>query len=251
MVIFLQLLLLTLVGLCVGSFCNVLIYRLPRGEEFVKTPSHCMACGHRLSWYELIPLVSWLAQKGRCRACGAPVSPQYPIVEGLNGAMWLLTGLLFRGDWLRTVLYCALFSLLMVLSVIDWRTFEIPNGLNLAIFILGLVQLAADREHWLTYLIGMASVSLVFLLLWFVTGGAGIGMGDVKLMAAAGLLLGWPRILLSVIVGSVAGSVIHLIRMKRGAGRKLAFGPYLAAGIWFSALFGQRVIAAYLGLLGL
>lgn len=251
MVIFLQLLFLTLVGLCVGSFCNVLIYRLPRGEEFVKTPSHCMACGHRLSWYELIPLVSWLAQKGRCRACGAPVSPQYPIVEGLNGAMWLLTGLLFRGDWLRTVLYCALFSLLMVLSVIDWRTFEIPNGLNLAIFILGLVQLAADRERWLTYLIGMASVSLVFLLLWFVTGGAGIGMGDVKLMAAAGLLLGWPRILLSVIVGSVAGSVIHLIRMKRGAGRKLAFGPYLAAGIWFSALLGQRVIAAYLGLLGL
>lgn len=243
--------LLTLVGLCVGSFCNVLIFRLPKGEEFVRTPSHCMSCGHRLKWYELIPLVSWLVQKGRCRACGAPVSPQYPIVEGLNAAMWLAAGLLFVGDWLRIILSCALFSLLMVLAVIDWRTFEIPNGLNLAILLLGAVQLAADREHWPVYLIGMVSVSLVFLLLWFLTGGAGIGMGDVKLMAAAGLFLGWPRILLSVIVGSVAGAVIHLIRMRGGAGRKLAFGPYLAGGIWFSALFGEAVIAAYLGLFGL
>lgn len=251
MLLFLQLLFLTLAGLCVGSFCNVLIFRLPRGEEFVKTPSHCMSCGRRLRWYELIPVVSFLVQKGRCRGCGAPISPQYPIVEGINGLMWLLTGLLYRGDWLRVALYCALYSLLMVLAVIDWRTFEIPNGLNLAILVLGAVQLAADAGHWKTYLIGMASVSLVFLLLWFLTGGAGLGMGDVKLMAAAGLLLGWPRILLSVIVGSVSGAVIHLIRMKHGAGRKLAFGPYLAAGIWFSALFGEPVIAAYLSLFGL
>ena len=116
---------------------------------------------------------------------------------------------------------------------------------------LGAVQLAADRADWPEYLIGMCSVSGLFLLLWFLTGGNGLGMGDVKLMAAAGLLLGWPRILLAMIAGSVAGAVIHLARMRRGAGRKLAFGPYLAAGIWFSALFGERLIAAYLGLFGL
>ena len=247
----LPLLLWTLLGLCVGSFCNVLIFRLPKGEEFVKTPSHCMACGHRLRWFELVPVVSWLAQGGKCRACGVKLSAQYPIVEALNGGAWLLAAWLFRGEPVRAVLYSALFSLLTVVAVIDWRTFEIPNGVNLAILLLGGIQLAADLENWPLYLIGMCSVSLLFLLLWFITHGNGLGMGDVKLMAAAGLLLGWPRILLAMILGSVSGAIIHSVRMKRGAGRKLAFGPYLSAGIWVAALFGERLIASYLGLFGL
>ena len=247
----LPLLLWTLLGLCVGSFCNVLIFRLPKGEEFVRTPSHCMTCGHRLRWYELVPVVSWLAQGGKCRSCGVKLSAQYPIVEALNGGAWLLAAWLFRGEPVRAVLYSALFSLLTVVAVIDWRTFEIPNGLNLAIFLLGVVQLVADRRNWALYLIGMCSVSLLFLLLWFITHGNGLGMGDVKLMAAAGLLLGWPRILLAMILGSVSGAIIHTIRMRRGAGRKLAFGPYLSAGIWVAALFGERLIGAYLGLFGL
>lgn len=245
------LIMLTLLGACVGSFCNVLIYRIPRGEEFVKTPSHCMTCGHALSWYELIPILSWLAQGGKCRGCGVKLSAQYPIVEALNGAMWLLTGILFRGDLLTTVLYCGLFSLLLVLSVIDWRTYTIPNGINLAILILGLVRLATDFANWPTYLIGMASVSLVFLLLHILTGGSGLGMGDVKLVGAAGLLLGWQNMILAVLVGSLSGAIIHSVRMKHGADRKLAFGPYLAAGIWLAALVGKPLIAAYLGLFGL
>lgn len=242
---------LVLAGLCVGSFCNVLIFRIPKGEEFVKTPSHCMACGHQLKWYEMIPVVSYAAQKGKCRACGAKLSPQYPAVELLNGTMWLAAALLFRGDWLHTLLYCALFSILMVLAFIDWRTFEIPNGLNAAIAVLGLVQLVFDLQNWKLYVIGAFSVSLFFLLLWFLTAGKGLGFGDVKLMAAAGLLLGWQRILLAMIVGSVAGAIIHIIRMKHGAGRRLAFGPYLAAGIWLSALLGNQLIGAYLSLFGL
>lgn len=245
------LIMLFLVGLCVGSFCNVLIYRIPKGEEFVKTPSHCMTCGHELKWYELIPLLSWLMQRGKCRACGVKLSPQYPIVEALNGGMWLLAGILFRGQWLTVGLYCILFSMLMVLSVIDWREFIIPNGINLVIFLLGVVRLVTDLENWLLYVIGMVSVSGVFLLLHILTGGNGLGMGDVKLVAGAGLLLGWPKMLLAVMVGSVAGALIHTIRMKGGAGRRLAFGPYLAGGIWFSALVGGPLIRAYLSLFGL
>ena len=241
---------LAVLGLCVGSFCNVLIFRLPKGEEFVKTPSHCMSCGHKLTWYENIPLVSWLIQKGKCRGCGAPVSAQYPAVEAINALMWLLAGVVFAGDWLKVALYCALFSLLMVIAVIDWRTFEIPNGLNLAIFVLGLVRLGTDLGNWKLYLIGMVCVSLFFLLIWLVTGGAGIGMGDVKLMGAAGLLLGWRNIVLGMFVGCIIGAVIHMIRMKRGAGRRLAFGPYLAAGTWLASLFGDMAIAWYLGLFG-
>lgn len=241
----------TLVGLCVGSFLNVLIYRIPKGEEFVKTPSHCMSCGRNLKWYENIPVFSWLIQGGKCRGCGVKLSKQYPIVEALNGVMWLLTAIIYKGDWLTVALYCGLFSMLLTLSVIDWRTFTIPNGINLVIFILGLVRLVTDLDHWLLYLIGMLSVSLVFLLLYFLTGGNGLGMGDIKLVGAAGLLLGWQNMLLAVLVGSVSGAVIHSIRMRGGEGHKLAFGPYLAAGIWLAALAGGPIISAYLGLFGL
>jgi len=243
--------LLFVLGCCVGSFCNVLIYRIPKEEEFVKTPSHCMSCGHELKWFELIPVVSWLLQKGKCRACGVKLSAQYPVVEALNGIMWLLTGILFRGDWLTVALYCVLWSMLMVLSVIDWRTFIIPNGINLVIFLLGVVRLVTDLGNWREYLIGMVSVALVFFLLHLATGGQGLGMGDVKLVAGAGLLLGWPKMLLAVLIGSLGGALIHMARMKRGADRKLAFGPYLAAGIWLAALVGQPIINGYLSLFGL
>ena len=242
---------LTVFGLCVGSFLNVLIYRIPKGEEFVKTPSHCMTCGHNLSWYENIPLISWLLQGGKCRACGVKLSAQYPILEALNGAMWLLTGLLYRGNWLTVGLYCVLFSMLLVLSVIDWRTFTIPNGINLVIFLLGVVRLITDLDHWVSYVIGLVSVSLVFLLMHLATHGNGLGMGDVKLVAGAGLLLGWSSMLLAVVIGSLSGAIIHSVRMRRGADRKLAFGPYLAAGIWIAALGGQQIVDAYFGLFGL
>ena len=141
--------------------------------------------------------------------------------------------------------------MLMVLSVIDWRIFIIPNGINLVIFLLGAVRLATDLQNWALYLIGMVSVALVFFLLHLATHGQGLGMGDVKLVAGAGLLLGWPKMLLAVLIGSLGGALIHMARMKRGADRKLAFGPYLAAGIWFSALFGGQIIDAYLSLFGL
>lgn len=242
---------LALFGLCVGSFLNVLIYRIPKGEEFVKTSSHCMSCGHSLKWYENIPVLSWLLQGGKCRACGVKLSAQYPIVEALNAAMWVLTGVIYRGDWLTVGLYCILFSMLLVLTVIDWRTFTIPNGVNLTIFILGLIRLATDLKQWPLYVVGMLSVSLVFLLLYVLTGGNGLGMGDVKLVGAAGLLIGWQNMLLAVLVGSVSGAVIHSVRMRGGEGRKLAFGPYLAAGIWLAALAGGPIISAYLGLFGL
>ena len=151
--------LLFLLGLCVGSFCNVLIYRIPKGEEFVKTPSHCMKCGHELKWYELFPVVSWLIQGGKCRSCGVKLSAQYPIVEALNGAMWLLTGIVFREDPITAALYCGLYSLLMVLSVIDWRTFTIPNGINLAIFLLLLAFCL--QSHYL----GLGCLKLLQLFL--------------------------------------------------------------------------------------
>ena len=243
---------LTLCGLCVGSFTNVLIFRVPRGEEWVKTPSHCLSCGHRLRWYENVPLLSYLAQGGRCRACGVRLSPQYPAVEALMGALWLCAGLTRRGDVADAVLVCLLFPALVALSVIDWRTFEIPDGFNIYIAVLGLVRLALDVSGWQARLIGAVSVSGFFLLILLVTRGAGIGFGDVKLMAAAGLFLGFPGVLLAMLAGSVAGVVVHPLRMRFShAEKKLAFGPYLAFGIALAALFGEPLIRWYLALFGL
>lgn len=244
------LIMLFILGIGVGSICNELIYCLPR-EEFSRIPTRCGSCGQELKGLRSLPIIGWLALGGKCRSCGAKITLQYPVVEAVNGLMWLVTGLLLRGQWLTVVLYCLLFSALLVASVIDWREYIIPNILNLAILVLGLIRLVTDLENWLFYLIGLVAVSLVFLLLHILTGGNGLGMGDVKLVGAAGLLLGWPKMILAVLLGSLAGALIHSARMKRGAGSKLAFGPYLAAGIWFSALLGEPLIHAYLSLFGL
>lgn len=169
----------------------------------------------------------------------------------IAGALGWLLSALTAADTLHALLYGLLFTLLTAVAVIDWRIFEIPNGVNLAILALGAVQLAMDLGNWKLYIIGMFSVSLLFLALWALTRGAGLGMGDVKLMAAAGLLLGWPRTVLAMLLGCILGSVIHLIRMRGGEGKRLAFGPYLSAGIMLAAWWGSSMILAYLSLFGL
>ena len=236
-------------GLCVGSFLNVCIFRIPREESIVTGPSHCMSCGERLKWYELIPVFSFLMQGGRCRHCKAKLSPQYPLIEAANAAGWVVC-LFVKGFSIEFFLGCALFSALLTLAVIDARTMEIPFGINVFIFILGLVRLFTDLNNWPLYLIGFAAVSGFFLLVYLITGGRGIGGGDIKLMAAAGLLLGWKNILLSLMIAAIVATVVHLIRMAIvKAGKMLAFGPYLSIGIFIAFLFGDIVINWYLSLL--
>ncbi|MCD7852991.1 MAG: prepilin peptidase [Oscillospiraceae bacterium] len=242
-------LLLALLGLCIGSFLNVLIYRLPHGEDWVKTPSHCPDCGCRLRWYELLPVLSFFVQRGRCRACGGRISAQYPLVELGTAALYLAVSFCVPDDPWRCILCCALVSVLLALSVIDWRTFEIPNGLNLTVFLLGLLRLFTDFENCPRYLVGFFCVSGPFFLLWLCSGGRWIGLGDAKLMAGAGLFLGWQAVLLALLLGSALGTVVHLVRMRCGASPRLAYGPYLSVGIFVSALFGERLIAAYCALL--
>ena len=234
-----------LFGIVIGSFCNVCILRIPKGETIVTERSHCMSCGYTLAWYDLIPLFSWLALRGKCRKCGAKISRQYPIIEALNGLFYVLV--FAANGWnLESILYCLMASALLVLSVIDWRTYEIPFGINVFIFVLGILHIAIDYTNWLAYVIGFFAVSAVLFLLLLASGGRAIGGGDVKLMAAAGLLLGWKRILLAFLVGCVLGSVIHIIRMKiSDAERVLAMGPYLSAGIFLSALWGDYFINLY------
>lgn len=236
-------------GLSIGSFLNVCIYRLPKHEDIVYSRSHCMSCGSVIKWYDLIPVLSYIVLKGKCRNCHSKISVQYLIIELLNGILYCMV-IFVMGMNVRAILTCALTSCLIVITVIDWRTYEIPVGLNVFIGILGIIGLIFDYSNWHNFVIGACCVSGFLLILYIASKGRAIGGGDIKLMAAAGLLLGWQKIILAFILGCVLGSIIHLIRMKvTKQDHVLAFGPYLAAGIFIAQLFGQKMIYAYLSLI--
>lgn len=245
-----------LYGIVFGSFLNVCIYRLPAGESIVKVNSHCMTCGKRLRWYELIPLFSWVFLRGRCHGCHSKISVQYPLIEAANGLLFVLC-LAVKGLTLDMLLCQALMSALIVLSVIDARTKEIPNGINIFIAVIGLIRavvtiipIIKSGGSVLDVVLGPVVVSGVLLLILIISGGGAIGGGDVKLMAAAGLFLGLKCTLLALVIGCIAGSVIHVALMKiRHLGRELAMGPYLSLGIATAALWGGEITAWYLHIL--
>lgn len=233
-------------GIVIGSFLNVCIYRIPKGENIAKVRSHCMNCGYQLKWYDLIPIFSYLCLGGKCRKCKTHIPIQYPLVEFANGILYLLV-FMVNGFCASSFLYCILVSALIVISVIDFRTYEIPFGINVFIFILGIIQVIIDYENWLDYLIGFFAVSIFMQIVIWLTKGTGFGGGDMKLMAAAGLLLGWKRIVLAFLLGCIVGSICHVIRMKvTKEDHVLAFGPYLSIGILLAALWGNKMIYWYL-----
>ena len=238
-----------LYGIVIGSFLNVCIYRIPAGESLSKKRSHCMSCGYQLRWYDLIPLFSYVCLRGRCRKCKEHISIQYPLVEALNGILYVLI-FLVNGWSIDSAIYCLLTSALIVLSVIDFRTYEIPYGINLFILALGLIHLGFHLGDWVTYVVGLLAVSSFLELIFWASKGRAIGYGDVRLMRASGLLIGWKLSILALLLGCILGSVIHIIRMKiSGEGHVLAMGPYLAAGIFLSVLWGEPFINWYIGLL--
>jgi len=238
-----------LLGTCVGSFMNVCIYRIPAGESVVTGPSHCMTCGRRLKWYEMIPIFSWLALRGRCSGCHSRISAQYPLIEAANAGLWLLVYGRF-GFTPDSILGCLFVSVLLVASIIDARTREIPPGTTIFVAVLGLLRLLLHLSDWKSALLGLVCVSGVLLLVLLVSGGRAVGGGDIKLMAGTGLYLGFRLNILAFFLGCVLGAVIHLGRMKlAGAGRDLALGPYLSAGAVIALLWGDALVSWYIGLL--
>ena len=135
-----------LYGIVIGSFLNVCIYRIPKEESIVRVNSHCMSCGHRLAWYDLFPLFSWLFLKGKCRYCGEKISVQYPIVEAVNGLLYVLV-FLVNGWNIQSGLWCVVTSSLIVITMIDFRTMMIPVGTYLIILLMGIVNLALDWDN--------------------------------------------------------------------------------------------------------
>lgn len=234
-----------LFGIVIGSFLNVCIYRIPLKEDIVKERSHCMSCGYKLEWYDLVPLFSYLFLRGRCRKCKVKLSAQYPIIEAANGILYVLI-VIVNGVNVESLLYCLLASALLTLSVIDFRTYEIPIGINIFILALGLIRIITDFSDWLAYLIGFLAVSVFLAAIYYATKGRGIGGGDVKLMAVCGLVLGWKLIILAFFLGCILGAVIHVMRMKiSGEDHVLAMGPYLSAGVFIAMLWGNQILEWY------
>lgn len=227
-----------LFGIVIGSFLNVCIYRIPKGEDIVKVNSHCMTCGYQLKWYDLIPIFSYIFLRGKCRKCKTKLSCQYPIVEAVNGFMYVLI-FAVNGLNVESGIYSLLASALLVLSVIDFRTYEIPFGINVFIFILACIHMLLDLARWKDYVIGFFAVSAFLYLLYLLSKGRFIGGGDIKLMAAAGMMLGWKAIIIAFVMGCILGSVIHLLLHetdKRGS--CVSNGTVLSSRYFISGALG-------------
>jgi leader peptidase (prepilin peptidase)/N-methyltransferase len=228
-----------ILGLAVGSFANVLIDRLPKGESILWGRSHCDYCKRTLRWYELIPVLSYIIQVGRCRRCGKPLSIQYPVVE-------LTTGIGFVLLFPRPVSFYILFVALLVIFVADLKYQIIPDSM----IVLGF---AATLVHWigtmpvggtLQYIVAGFACFVAFYLLWLVTRGKGLGFGDVKFAPLMGVLLGFPGTVIALYIAFLTGAlagVILIVGSKKTWKSKIAFGPFLVLGtvvawIWQSQL---------------
>ncbi len=242
-----------LFGLLIGSFLNVCIYRLPRDLSIVWPASRCTTCGRELSWYENIPVFSYVALRARCRSCGERISPMYPVIE-------IVTALIFAGAlaWYgltplfaaRLVFACAM----LVLAIIDLQHQILPNEITLPGIAIGLVASIFLEPGVRDALIGaVAGAGILWLIAWTyerLRHQEGLGFGDVKMLAMIGAFLGWPSMLLTLVIASFLGSVVgvSLIASGRGElGSKLPFGTFLAAAAIVAALAGPDIIAWYAG----
>lgn len=247
-------------GLLVGSFLNVVVWRVPRDESIVRPPSHCPACGARIRPYDNVPVLSWLALRGRCRDCGAAISARYPAVELLTGAVFVAVGWRVGVDlrqWIALVAFLVLAAVGVAQAMIDLDVRRLPFRVTNVAWVTGLVVLfvatLADG-HWWPYiraLIGMAALYEFYDVLAFVQP-RGMGRGDVHLAGPLGLFLGWlgwsslaVGAFMGFLVGGLAG--VALIAARRaGLKSKIPYGPYMLTGAFVAILAGQQIGALYL-----
>ena len=238
-----------LAGLAIGSFLNVVAYRLPRGESLAAPPSHCPICQTPIRWFDNVPVLGWLLLRGRCRSCHEPISWRYPAVELATGVLFALVAAT-QDETIRVVLGVLLVTTLVPITLIDLDTRRIPNAITLPSAVAALVAgLALDLDFVPEQLIaGAAAFAFFFVAAYLYP--RGMGMGDVKLAGVLGLYLGravGPAIFIALITGVLVGVVI-IARVGQEAGRKTAvpFGPFLALGGMIAFFVGDQIVDAYL-----
>ena len=247
-------------GLLIGSFLNVVVWRVPRGESLMHPPSHCPRCDAPIKPYDNVPVVSWLLLRGRCRNCGAPISARYPLVE-------LATGVLFGGlaarigfDWaLPAFLYLG--AICVALALIDLDTKRLPNVITLPSYVVGLVLLggaallSGDTDALVRAAVGMAALYGIYFLL-VLAYPAGMGFGDVKLAGVLGMYLGylgWSEWTVGWLLGFMLGGLFGVLAIvARRATRKthVPYGPFMIAGALIAVFAGPAIADLYLGVSG-
>jgi leader peptidase (prepilin peptidase) / N-methyltransferase len=251
------LLALAALGLCVGSFLNVCIHRLPLGQSVVSPGSRCPTCGYGLGWADNIPVLSYVSLGGRCRKCRTAISMRYPIVEALTMGLFVVHYLVFGLDILlvpRLLFACAM----LVLFAIDLEHHLLPNAITLPGIVVGLafslLLPPGIIDALIGTLIGGGVLWAIGEVYFRMTGQEGMGGGDVKMLAMIGAFLGWKLVLVTLVFSSIAGSVIGvLILATRRGGMKhaLPYGTFLALGALIASLFGDQIVSWYVGLYGL
>jgi len=241
-----------LYGLCVGSFSNVCIYRLPLSQSLKSPGSHCPQCGAPIRFYDNIPLVSYILLKGRCRRCKKHISFRYPLVE-LLGGLFALFAYLRYGLTFEALIYYIFVIILVIITFIDIDHQIIPDIISLPGIPVGLfASFALPAMTFFDSFIGiLAGGGSLFIVLWgyhFITGNEGMGGGDVKLLAMIGAFLGWQGVLFTIFVASVTGTIIGImlmIRTRKGLKMAVPFGPFLSAGAVCYVFWGSEIIHWY------
>ena len=242
------------VGICMGSFFNVCIYRIPGGESIVSPPSHCYNCNTKLRSVDLIPVFSYLFLGGKCRYCGTKISLRYPAIELLTGILYLLVFLVF-GFSIQSLYYIVLSSLLVIISFIDLDHFIIPDKLVIIGAVFGLVfNLLGYGIPFLDGIYGsLVSVGLLIfiLLLEFILKKEAMGGGDIKLLGMIGLFLGLKytilTIILAIYIGAIYGIIVIIYNKVKNDkyNNMMPFGPFISLGAIISLLYGSNIIDFY------
>lgn len=248
-------------GAVIGSFLNVCIYRLPKNESIVVGGSHCMSCNEKIKKYDLIPIISYIILKGKCRSCGAKISPRYMIVELLNAVLYVLTFAHFGlNGSVEAAFVCVLLSCLIIVAFMDWDTQLISMPVVGVIGILAIAKLVLSVTgvceflnplSWIDTLGGAVSVSCLFLVIFLLSKGRALGFGDVMLMFASGAFLGLKAVIIAAFIGLITGSVAGLIIKYKSGSSKFAFGPWLSLGIAVAVFYGDFLANLYLEICGL
>jgi len=239
-----------ILGLIGGSFLNVVIYRLPLKKSIIFPSSHCPYCETKLKYYDLIPVLSYIINKGKCRYCGEKISFQYPIVELLTGLLFLLTFLNYDLTS-EFIIFIFLISVLIVVSFIDIKYQIIPNEITFTFIPIGLIlSLFFNHIKFLDSLLGLLIPAGILLLIAFIYK-KGMGIGDVKLIGMIGVFIGWEYALISIFIGALFGSIYGIYMMVTvNITRKtrIPFGPFISLGAVIMILYGSLLIDWYLGL---
>jgi len=252
-------------GASVGSFINVVVYRLPAGLSILWPPSRCPRCLNQLKAYDNVPVFGWISLRGRCRYCKSKISPRYPVVEGITGIIFLLVFLVFKASTF-TIGYWAFCSWLLALSLIDLDTMTLPNALTKSGLVVGILfqmvvgflpeaSYVALVNHLMMGIVGAVLGLWLFdaiaMLGSIAFGKTAMGAGDAKLAAMMGAWLGWKYLLLASFVACVLGALVGsgvIVRSRHKFGQKMPFGPFLALGSVITVFVGEIILSSYLRL---